>query len=311
MQLLTLTKALADESRVRLVNLLLAHELSVSELVQTLGLPQPSISRHLKLLADAGLADVRRDGQWAFYRAPESGPARRLLDCAAFLFDPEAPGNTRLGRDREAAARVVAERAARSARFFNAIAQDWSRLRSEHLGGFALAPLLASRLPRSAMAADLGCGTGELLPVLLERAERVIGVDNSQRMLDLAAKALAGSPDAGRVSLRLGDLEHLPLGDAEAEAAMLSLVLHHLSSPPAALAEARRVLAPGGTLLLADFEKHAEEAMRARYGDRWLGFEAEELARWLQAAGFDVAETARFTLPTGLVLALFRAVKPA
>ncbi len=305
MQLLSYTKALADPTRVRLLNVLCRHELSVNELVATLHLAQSGASRHLRILAEAGLLDARRDGQWVFYRAAAEGPGRDFVEAIRPFLDADAadPG---LAADLEAAHQVMAGRSAESARFFNAIAQDWDRLRHELLGGFDPAPELLARMPRCTAAADLGCGAGDLLKALLSRAATVIGVDNSPSMLDLARRRL---PDAERVSLRLGDLMHLPLREGEVQAAVFSLSLHHAPDPAQALAEAGRVLAPGGTLLILDFTRHGREELREQYGDRWLGFDPEELRAWMEAAGLGDATSTRITLLSGLTLLLIAARK--
>jgi ArsR family transcriptional regulator len=306
MQLLHFSKALADPTRLRLLNVLARHELSVNEMVAALRLGQSGASRHLRILAEAGLVDARRDGQWVFYRAAAQGPGRDFVACLRPFLDADADVDPALAADLRAAREVMAGRSAESASFFNAIAPDWDRLRHELLGGFDPAPELLARMPACAAAADLGCGAGDLLKALLAKARAVVGVDNSPRMLELARRRL---PDAERVSLRLGDLMHLPLREAEVQAAVLCLSLHHAPDPAQALAEAGRILAPGGALLILDFTRHGREDLREQYGDRWLGFDPEELRAWLDAAGLgDIAST-RITLLSGLTLILMTARK--
>lgn len=279
MDLLRIHKALADETRLRLTAVLLAFELNVGELVGVFGMGQPRISRHLKVLADAGLVECRREGLWAFYRAAGQGEGRRFLDRVAPLF-ADMPQHA---QDAERALSSVRERAQATRRFFDAVAGQWRDLSREVLGDFDLAEELAGRLHPGMIAADLGCGPGELVARLAETARQVIGVDGSPRMLELAAARLADRPN---VSLRLGELEHLPLREGEAQAVTLSLVLHHVNDPQAALAEARRVLAPGGVLLVAEFDRHGNEDMRVKYGDARLGVDQKTLYDWLQTAGF-------------------------
>ena len=306
MQLLSFAKALADPTRLRLLNVLGRHELSVNELVAALHLAQSGASRHLRILAEAGLLEARRDGQWVFYRAATEGPGREFAAALLPFLDADAAADPGLAADLRAASEVVAGRSAESARFFNAIAQDWDRLRHELLGGFDPAPELLARMPQCAVAADLGCGAGDLLKALLSRSGRVIGVDNSPSMLELARRRL---PDASRVDLRLGDIMHLPLREAEVQAAVFSLSLHHAPDPAQALAEAGRILAPGGTLLVLDFTRHGREDLREQYGDRWLGFDPEELRAWMEAAGIGDAASTRITLLSGLTLLLLCARK--
>lgn len=294
-------KALADETRLRLVRLLVRYELNVGEMVQVLGMGQSRISRHLRILVESGLLGVRRDGLWAFYAAPRSGRSGEFLAALdPFLDDPHAPD------DQERAAAVMAQRVQDTKRFFNAIAGDWPDMRREVLGGLDLEGLVGRNIPACSVAVDLGCGPGGLLPVLSAKAGLVIGVDASQAMLD---RARAASPPQG-VSLRVGELEHLPMADAEAQAAVLSLTLHHLSDPGAALREAGRVLAPGGTLVVVDFLKHESELLRERFGDRWLGFTLQQMSVWLSQAGLllDTAET--FPVNLGLTLGVYVARRP-
>lgn len=306
MQLLHFAKALADPTRLRLMNVLSRHELSVNELVAALGLAQSGASRHLRILAEAGLLDARRDGQWVFYRAAAEGPGRDFVACLRPFLDADTDADPALAADLREARQVMANRSAESVKFFNAIAQDWDRLRHELLGGFDPAPELLARMPQCSVAADLGCGAGDLLKALLSKARTVVGVDNSPSMLELARRRL---PDAARVDLRLGDLMHLPLREAEVQAAVFSLSLHHAPDPAQALAEAGRVLAPGGTLLVLDFTRHGREELREQYGDRWLGFDTEELRAWMEAAGLGEAQSTRITLLSGLTLILLSARK--
>ncbi len=279
-------KALASEPRLRIVNVLAAYELSVGELVQVLGLGQSKISRNLKILLDAGLVGCRREGQRAFYRAAANGAGRKLIaPVQEALVKDKA-----LARELDRAGEVRARRERETREFFNAIADRWDRLSMEVLGDFDLAGELSGRVPESRTAADLGCGTGELVARLIGRAERVIGVDNAPAMLEAAAERLGESPS---VSLRLGELEHLPLRDREADAVVLSMVLHHLSEPKEAVAEAVRVLRPGGVLLAADFEPHGEESMREEYGDLRLGVDPLYVRDQLEAAGLSVVSLVR------------------
>jgi len=304
MELNNLMKALADPSRLRLANVLMHQELNVGELVDIFGMGQPRVSRHLKLLTDAGLLEVRRDGLWAFYKARETGEGRQVLDALSPLMAKD-PG---LKADVVEAHEVAAKRRADSKRFFDAIASDWQSLRAEVLGELDLGGEVESRMPRVATAADLGCGDGGMIPHLLAKAERAIGVDGSRQMLSQAGQRL--DRENGRVSLRIGELEHLPLADGEADFALASLVLHHLPEPLLGFREAARALAPGGRLLVVEFAKHGKEAMRQRYGDHWLGFSAAELSGWAQGAGLKKVETARFKVRQGLTVQLLLAAKP-
>ncbi len=302
MSIIQFNKALADATRVRLLAVLLRHELNVGELVEALSLPQSSVSHHLRILAEAGLAEARRDGQWAFYRSAKEGRAHEFLAALAPFLD-----GAEHDADLAAAARVLDARRAAARRFFDAHAPDWPEMLRETLGGFDLAARVRELLPACSSAADLGCGTGLMLPVLHEKAPSVIGVDHSHEMLAQARERLAKAPWA---SLRVGELEHLPMRDAEADCALICMALHHLAEPGRGIGEAARVLAPGGSLLLIDFARHEREAMRTRHGDLWLGFSPDDLAAHAAAAGLDILETREEKLDSGLSLVFVTARKP-
>jgi len=304
MKILPPLKAIAEDTRLRMAQVLRHVELNVNELVQLLGMGQPRVSRHLKILADAGLLACRREGQWVFYRAVESGPGLALLAALSPLLEQEEG----LVADVEQARLILAERGQATRRFFDSISHDWDQLSREVLGSLDLAGAIVSRMPLCEVAADLGCGTGQLLHPLLTRAERVIGVDSSPRMLEAASRRLASN--RREASLRLGSLEHLPVADGEVDFGLCCLVLHHLSDPAAGLAEAFRVLRPGGVFIIADFLKHAQDAMHTRYGDLWLGFEREALAGLARGAGLLPGESVLFPVNKGLAIQLLICTKP-
>ncbi|GFM32508.1 ArsR/SmtB family transcription factor [Desulfovibrio subterraneus] len=295
---LPLIKALADETRLRLMHVLNRFELSVNELVSILEMGQSRVSRHLKILTGAGLLDSRRDGLWVFYSAPEEGPGREFIDALI----PFINADHTLQADADMAAKIIEERARKTKQFFNSIAEDWDQLNRDVIGDFDLPGAIIGHMPRCKVALDLGCGTGTLLERMLEKALSVIGVDGSPRMLELAKRRLV--EDADRVSLRIGELEHLPLRDGEADFAAINMVLHHLSHPGEALKEIRRVLRPGGLLALADFDRHDNEKMRSEYGDRWLGFDMTTLALKLTEAGFSLKSSKSHPVERGLSIHL-------
>ena len=296
-------KALADETRLRLVRIALDHELNVNELVAVLGLAQSRVSRHLKILTDSGLLSSRRDGLRVFYSAVREEPGRSVLRAVAPLLEDDPAHEGDLARAEEA----IAERAKATRRFFEKKAGDWESLKKKVLAGFDLPSRVAQGMGPSRVAVDLGCGTGDLLATLLKKAGEVIGVDSSPRMLELARQRLAGN--GGSVSLRIGELEHLPLADGEADFAVASMALHHLSRPQKGLEEAHRVLSPGGRMMILDFEKHTNEAMRKEYGDQWLGFSEEELSGWLGRAGFRIEESTACPVGAGLTIRMVSAIR--
>lgn len=299
-------KALADETRLRLALVLYRYELSVNELVGLLDMGQSRVSRHLKILTDAGLLQSRRDGLWVFYSAPHSGAGFTFLEAILPLTQGAAlPDHDILYTDRERAARIIEERATKTRQFFNAIAEDWDAMNSEVLGSFRLPEAVRQAVPAHCkVAVDLGCGTGEVLEHLLPLCQQVIGVDGSPHMLELARRRFG---ESGPVSLRIGELDHLPLRDAEADFACINLVLHHLAEPEAGLIEIARVLRPTGRLLVTDFALHRVETMHTLYGDRWLGFDEQKLIASLTQAGFDVESVQRHEIKMGLHLLLVQA----
>ncbi|MDR2051379.1 MAG: metalloregulator ArsR/SmtB family transcription factor [Deltaproteobacteria bacterium] len=295
-------KALADETRLRLLLVLYRYEMNVNELVELMGMGQSRISRHLKILSSAGLLESRRDGLWVFYSLAGGQPSRKFIDAVYPFLAAEGFA----AEDLALAAGILEERAARTSRFFNSIAEDWDAMSREVLGSFNLPLAVEARMPLPcAVAADLGCGTGIVLERLLSRAEQVIGVDGSARMLELARRRFSGVGE--RLSLRIGDLAHLPLRDGEADFICINLVLHHLSEPQAALLEVKRVLKPGGILLISEFDRHNEESLRTDYGDLWLGFDAEALERFLLRAGFKLASSTSHPVEKGLHIHIFQA----
>lgn len=272
---------LADHTRCRLLLVLERHELTVTELCAALQLPQSTVSRHLKVLADEGWVGARPDGTSRFYR------------MAADAIDPSARRLWRLVREQVAALAaaeqdaqrvegVLRERRTRSQQFFSTAAGEWDRLRGELFGArWDLLGLLAL-LDAGWTVGDLGCGTGQLAGSLGPFVGRVIAVDDSPAMLAAARRRLAG---AANVEVRSGRLEALPVDDGQLDAALLFLVLHHLGEPGAVLGEVARVLRPGGRLLVVDMMPHDREEYRREMGHVWLGFSAEQMRGWAEAAG--------------------------
>lgn len=289
-------KALADATRLRLLGVLCRHELNVNELVQILEMGQSRISRHLKILSASGLLVSRREGLWVFYNVPQAGETRAFIDAVRPFFEKDPA----FKRDLDMASGLIEERVHKTRQFFNAIAEDWDKLSREVLGDFDLPLAVAGRMPGCRVAADFGCGTGNVIRAMLGKAETVIGVDGSPRMLELAKRRF--SRENGRVSLRIGELSHLPLADGEADFASLNMVLHHVPRPVDVLAEISRVLAPGGLLVLTDFNRHDDENMRNEYGDHWLGFDAGALRDLLARAGFLVRASDLAPVERGLAL---------
>lgn len=275
--------ALADPIRTRLLLVLERHELTVSELRAVLQLPQSTVSRHLKVLADAGWVAAREDGTSNRYRHDgktlEAG-SRRLWASVR----EEAQGVSAAKRDAERVRGVLADRHTRSQAFFASSAGQWDRVRSELFGARTELFALVGLFDPASTVGDLGCGTGQLAEVIAPFVSQVIAVDESPAMLKAARQRMATSTN---VDIREGSLEALPIDDATLDVAVLSLVLHYVAEPVAALADVRRTLRPaGGRLLLVDMLPHDRAEYRQTMGHVWLGFDAEQLKQWATEAGF-------------------------
>ncbi len=274
--------ALADPTRCRMLLLLEKQELTVSELCSVLQMPQSSVSRHLKTLADDAWVTSRRDGTSRFYSMPlddlDSG-ASRLWP----LIREQVATTAAAGHDERRLRGVVSRRRAKSQEFFASAAGSWDRLRRGLFGdSFYLWAVLGLIDPTLAVG-DLGCGTGQLSETIAPHVKRVVAVDSSSDMLDAARARLAELPN---VDLRQGELEALPLEAGELDAAMMSLVLHYSADPALALAEVARVLRPGGRLLLVDMLPHDREEYQQQMGHVWLGFSDKQISRYASGAGF-------------------------
>jgi ArsR family transcriptional regulator len=275
--------ALADAARSRLLWLLDGRELTVSELCSVLRLPQSTVSRHLKTLADAGWVSSRRESTSRYYTLAarsEDEPRTRVWQ----VMRAELAGRPGATADRRRLEDVLARRRSVSRQFFAASAGQWDRVRAELFGEDVGLRGLAGLLPSDAVVGDLGCGTGAVVSALAPWVARVIGVDASEEMLAAARARLGG---ASNVELHRASLEALPLPNASLDLAVMVLVLHHLPSPVAALAEAARVLAPGGRLLVVDMTPHEHEEYRRQMGHVWLGFDEEQIERLLRQAEFE------------------------
>lgn len=272
-------RVVGDEARLRMLRLLTVERLNVSELTAILGLAQSGVSRHLSLLKQAGLVEESREGGYAYYRVADA----RGVAGGVWSWLRDA-----LGNDDDEAARQDMVRLAEVLRLRK------ERFRSDQGEGRRLVPgrswaawsrLLGHLLPPLTVA-DLGCGEGYLTIEAAQWASRVIAIDRSAAVLH-EARGLAARRGASNIVWCGGDLEALPLATASVDVVLLSQALHHAGSPASALAEAARVLRPGGTLLLMDLRRHDQAWVREELGDRWLGFEDDELVRLLEGAGFE------------------------
>ena len=274
--------SLADTTRSRLLLLLDRHELTVSELCRITQLPQSTVSRHLKALADAGWIASRAEGTSNVYtmtRDDLDAGARRLWQLVREQVGPTAAA----AQDQRRLQTAMAERRTKSQEFFASSAGQWDRVRDELFGDRFHLAAFAAFADHEAVVADLGCGTGQVSAALAPFVRRVIAVDASAAMLQAAKRRLQSFDN---VELRRGDLESLPIDDGRVDAATLMLVLHHVPEPAHALKDAARILKPGGKAILVDMLPHDREHYRQQMGHVWLGFGEPQIERLLGEAGF-------------------------
>jgi len=301
-------QGLADPTRLRILALLRIMELSVGELAQILGQSQPRVSRHLKILSDAGVLERRKEGSWVFLTLAD--PDRTTPMFA--LIDAWSDASTRalFASDAARTESIRGERAEAANRYFAGHAGVWDQIRSLHVAESEVERAIDNALGGTTLGrlVDIGTGTGRMLELFGPRSSQAIGIDRSSEMLRLARVKLESAGIAS--SLRQGDMYALPLADESADTIIIHQVLHYAHSPAAAIAEATRVLAPGGTLLVVDFAAHGREELRASDAHIRLGFDDEVMAGWFGSAGLKIDHVAH--LAGGeLTVTLWRGVKAA
>ncbi len=285
--LLAALRAVAEPTRLRLVVLCARGELTVSELTQILGQSQPRVSRHLKLLCEAGLLDRFREGSWVFYRISQAGPASALARQLVAACDDADPT---IALDLQRLGAIKRQRAELARAYFRENADQWHRIRSLYIDEreveAALVEVIAAADPRDLL--DIGTGTGRMLEILAPRVEHALGIDQSREMLSIARVNLARA-GLENGSVRLGDMYQLAVPDASFDAVVIHQVLHYADRPAAVIAEAARVLRANGVLVVVDFAPHALEFLRDEHAHRRLGFFDAEVAEWCRAAGLEPA----------------------
>ncbi|KQN40340.1 ArsR family transcriptional regulator [Sphingomonas sp. Leaf407] len=280
---LDILRAASDATRLRVLTLLRHMELSVGELAQVLGQSQPRVSRHVKILCDAGLAVRRKEGSWVFV-ALGAPPVVAPLVGALDSWLPQ--GDAWRVADLARLAAVRADRASAAAAWFEAHAGEWDAIRSLHVAEEAVEAAMARTLgqARLDLLVDIGTGTGRMLELFAPQSAAAIGIDRSSEMLRLARAKLT-ERGLDHAELRQADLYALPIEDGAADAAVVHHVLHFAQHPGAAIAEAARVLRPGGRLLICDFAPHEREELRSRDAHARLGFSDEQMLRWFGDGG--------------------------
>jgi ArsR family transcriptional regulator len=301
--------ALADPTRLRIMSLLRAMELSVGELAQVLGQSQPRVSRHVKILIEAGLAERHKEGSWVFLslgRPERVDPFFLLLDRWAELDGDDG----RASADAARLAAVRSDRAAAAERYFALHAKDWDEIRSLHIAESEVEAAVARALGDREVGRliDIGTGTGRMLELFARGARGAVGVDRSPEMLRLA-RAKLGEAGLGTAELRQGDMYSLPLASGSADTVIIHQVLHFAQQPAAAVAEAARLLTPGGRLLIVDFAPHEREELRTRDAHVRLGFPDEAVLGWMAAAGLE-ARVVEHLKGGELTVTLWEGVQP-
>ncbi|MBW0004859.1 MAG: metalloregulator ArsR/SmtB family transcription factor [Hyphomicrobiales bacterium] len=294
---LPVLRTAGEETRLRILALLGEGELTVSDLTEILGQSQPRISRHLKVMVEAGLLLRYREGSWVFYRLAEGTKEAAFLRRIIASLDRDDPV---IGADRERFATVRKQRSAAAQAFFAKLAPQWDLMRSlhvpEHAVEAAISEVIGEKELRSVL--DLGTGTGQILKLVAPLAARAVGVDASHAMLSVA-RANMQAAGLMNVDLRQGDIYALSLPRDAFDLVVIHQVLHYLDDPQRAVAEAARLVAPSGRLLVVDFAAHQMEQLRESSGHRRLGFTHEQIAGWMRAAGLETASVRDLAPPDG------------
>ena len=312
-ELLAGLRAAAESTRVRILFVLSHGEFNVSELTQILGQSQPRVSRHLKLMTEAGLITRHKEGNWVLFRLREGDLGGALSRAIVDLL----PGqDAELARDLARLEEVRTTRAAAAARYFSDNAAQWETLRRLHVReeDVEAAMLNLAGLQPIALHADLGTGTGSVLKSFARLAGQSIGIDSSREMLAVA-RAQLDQAGIRHAQVRHGDIYALPFSDASADFVTIHQVLHFLDDPARAVAEAARILKPGGRILIADFAPHDMEHLREHHAHRRLGIGTDQMMQWLQRAGLVLTQHDSLAPPwrkegTGLSVSLWLAGKP-
>ncbi|HYD30685.1 MAG TPA: metalloregulator ArsR/SmtB family transcription factor [Azospirillaceae bacterium] len=305
-QLLAALKAAAEPTRLRLLALCAHGELTVSDLTQILGQSQPRVSRHLKLLSEAGLIDRFREGTWAYFRLTERGASAEL---ARTLVDAIPAQDPTLKLDLERLESIRRARTEAAAAYFRDNAQRWDTIRSLHVPEREVEETLLRLLPEAGISdlLDIGTGTGRMLEVLGPRVAHATGVDASREMLAVA-RARLEEVGLRHCQVRQADMYQLPLPSASFDAVIIHQVLHYAEDPADVLAEAARVLRPGGRMVVVDFAPHSLEILRTEHAHRRLGFADGEVAGWCRLAGL-AAEAPIHLVGDPLTVTIWPAVK--
>lgn len=310
-KIVDIVRAIGEPTRLRILLLLARGEMAAGEMSTVLNQSQPRVSRHLKLLAEAGLLERRPEGAWVFFRLKTDGPEGRIIRA---ILDEVDKDDSILQRDLERLAQVQAQREEVARAYFETAADEWQALRRLHqpeaLVEAGLVDAVAGQ--NFSLHIDLGSGTGRMIELFAPQARRAEGVDSSRKMLALA-RARLDDTGSGQASVRQADILGLPYEDDCADLVTIHQVLHYLPEPQAAIKEAARILKPGGTLLIADFAPHAFEELRQVHAHRRLGFPDHEVTQWCEQFGL-VVDAVKHIAPeagqSGLAVTLWKVELP-
>ena len=310
-KIVDIVRTIGEPTRLRILVLLARGELAAGEMSTVLNQSQPRVSRHLKLLAEAGLLERRPEGAWVFFRLKTDGPEGRIIRT---ILDEVPQDDLVLVRDLERLAQVQAQREEVARAYFETAADEWHALRRLHQPEALVEARLVEAVTGQhfGLHIDLGSGTGRMIELFAPQARRAEGVDSSRKMLALA-RARLDDTGSGQASVRQADILGLPYDDNCADLVTIHQVLHYLPEPQAAIKEAARILKPGGTLLIADFAPHAFEELRQAHAHRRLGFADQEVTLWCEQFGL-VVEAVEHIAPdagqSGLAVTLWKAELP-
>ncbi len=276
--LVTILRAAGESNRIRILTLCADCDLSAGELTRILGQSQPSISRHLRLLCDAGLLERHQEGSWAFFHLPTSGTVAKIV---RFMVEQIEDDNPLVIRDRDRLDAIKRERRARSERYFNQNAARWDQIRTMHVDEKRVEAEIRNMVSTLQVKdlLDIGTGTGRMLQLCADQVQHAIGIDLSHDMLSVARVNLS-EPNFNHCIVRHADMYGLPFGSPSFDLAILHMVLHFADQPWDVIGEASRVIRSGGHLLLVDFAPHDVQELREKHEHRRLGFRNKEIASW-------------------------------
>lgn len=304
-------KAAAEKTRLRILSLCAHAELTVSDIVRILGQSQPRVSRHLRLLVEAGLLERHQEGNWAWYRLAESGNQVHNVELARQLVDLIPQDDAVQSLDLDRLEEIKAERALQAAEYFRANAESWSEVRALHVDSAMVEAAMCNVVLRKPVDSliDIGTGTGRVLELVAPNVKSAIGIDLSKEMLAIARHNLEVN-SLRQCQVRHADMYQLPYPHERFDAATLHMVLHYSERPAQVLAEAARVLRPGGRVIVVDFAPHAMTTLLDQHAHRWAGFDTADIERWFREAKLTPEEPVLLDgIP--LTVAIWAASRPA